>query len=430
MEMVEAWKHDHDALRKSLKRLQWDLHMIADDSAALRETYQAIIGPLREHIRNEEDALRPRAQRISPEAWGALSSMHARQHRLSRDIDRLLGKRRVPTDQLTSRLTDFVHELREDFAKEEREYFPAVENVATAAASPGDPWPTASVGHHEWPSPRSRGQPATPRLRHQHLLEASSVMACGGLLGLWLIARAARVDHAALFAGPAASFRPPVFAAAGGPAWSPKTLEPLRHLMVQDNNRLISLESFSRDALRRLFGKTRGMAADPLQVMLSMVADPERWQTQPCIRVDRPATRQQLGLDPAARYASFADMMANPLAQRALAEAQQKQQRRQRLSPVEQELLEVSARCLLLRRLFEQELQVVPPALEESKRWLPVLRPDGYITEQQVGIKRCWGTLLHAVRVEDASAITATAERLAGLLKNLHAQHRGLGKPL
>ncbi|MDP3723418.1 MAG: hypothetical protein Q8R91_07985 [Candidatus Omnitrophota bacterium] len=62
---------------------------------------------------------------------------------------------------------------------------------------------------------------------------------------------------------------------------------------------------------------------------------------------------------------------------------------------------------------------MVPPPSEATRRWLPILQPEGYPPEQQVALKRAWSLFLSSLREGDREEIQSASQRLAAVLENL-----------
>ena len=79
---------------------------------------------------------------------------------------------------------------------------------------------------------------------------------------------------------------------------APDPLEPLRSIAIQDGGRVKPFDTYARETARRVtgakpFGFQRVMGLDPVEWVLSMMADPGRWRNEPgLIRVTHAGLRE------------------------------------------------------------------------------------------------------------------------------------------
>ena len=212
-----------------------------------------------------------------------------------------------------------------------------------------------------------------------------------------------------------------VFAHADGastpPTWSPATLTTLRHLAIQHHGRLKPFESFARETLDFLTGRPRWGPTDPVQTVLWILADPERWQKEPLIWVPFVPLRDALGLDPHTSHVSYADLIATRKLMRLLPAIVEKQQRDEKLSMLEAETMDCYERFATLNSLFEQDLRVVPPRSSADQVWLPIFEPTGYPQDRQTQLQRAWTSLMAAIRQPSSSALDEAAVHVAQQLQ-------------
>ncbi len=202
-------------------------------------------------------------------------------------------------------------------------------------------------------------------------------------------------------------------------AVSPDALTTIRHLAIQHNGRQKPFDSFAREVLDRLTGSPRLGRQDPVETILALLASPEEWQDKRLIAVPFRPVREALGMDPKATHISLNEIVATRKLMRLLPALRDKLQRDEKLSMKEQETWDVFERFVLLNKLFEQELDFVPPASGTDPSWLPILRPSGYPEEQQLALRNAWTTLLTAIRDGKRDTLGGAAQQLATLLHGL-----------
>ena len=196
-----------------------------------------------------------------------------------------------------------------------------------------------------------------------------------------------------------------------------EALETLRHLAIQHNGRHKPLDSFARETLQLITGSPRVGHEDPVVTVLSMMANPARWQDAPLVDVPFIPLREALGLDRKTAHVSYNQLVETRTLMRMLPAIVEKQQREEKLSMLEQETMDAYERFVVLSGLMEQKLSLVPPPSMAERSWLPILEPLGYVQEQQATLRSAWTTCLTAVRDGQPHALTASARRLAEVLQ-------------
>jgi cytochrome c-type biogenesis protein CcsB len=107
-----------------------------------------------------------------------------------------------------------------------------------------------------------------------------------------------------------------LLAAASSQAASPSPWEPLRAVAVQDGGRLKPLDTFAREAARkvggpRAFGAETMKGLEPVEWVVAMLADPARWQSEPMVRVTDAALRAAVALPADRDRFSFRELVGH-----------------------------------------------------------------------------------------------------------------------
>jgi len=201
-------------------------------------------------------------------------------------------------------------------------------------------------------------------------------------------------------------------------AVSPKALQLVRLIAVQHDGRHKPFDSFAMEILAQVTGAPRIGRADPVATVLSIMAEPERWQDAPLLSIPFVPLREALGMSRKATHASYNELIASRKLMRLLPDIVAKQQRDEKLSMLENETMDAFQRFVSLSRLFEQHVELVPPPEGSPDRsWLPILQPQGYAAEPQLALRNGWTGLIEAIRSGEASSVEASAAQLAQVLR-------------
>ncbi|MDP3722860.1 MAG: cytochrome c biogenesis protein CcsA [Candidatus Omnitrophota bacterium] len=213
---------------------------------------------------------------------------------------------------------------------------------------------------------------------------------------------------------------PPVVAAASSAERiPPDALATLRHVAIQHAGRHKPFDSFARETLKRITGRFRFRDQDPVATVLSMAAEPERWQDEPILHVPSGPLQEALGLERGVTRVSYNSLIETRRLMRLLPPIVEKQRRDEKLSMREEETMDLYERFVSLNSVFEQRLELVPPAKGgATQSWLPILQPAGYPEGRQEVLRSAWTAFVTAVREHQPQAISASAHALADLLRS------------
>ena len=132
MSLTEMLRRDHQLLRRKLEFLESAMQLAPETQFVLREMCWSLAHMLTEHIRHENEVLRPYSNRIKAFTHWWMAQDHADQQIVLRDINALLlGGMKAPISRVVPPLTHLIEELREHMEEEEREVFPMVYCLAS-----------------------------------------------------------------------------------------------------------------------------------------------------------------------------------------------------------------------------------------------------------------------------------------------------------
>ena len=154
-------------------------------------------------------------------------------------------------------------------------------------------------------------------------------------------------------------------------------VDALRTVAVQDGGRVKPLDTFARESARRItggraFGAESVRGLDPVEWVVAMMADPERWKDAPIVRVSHSGLRAAVSLSATRDRYSFRELATHePLLEAAeAARAKEESGSETPLDPVEREVADLYGNLALMSDLFTGEaLRVVPASGDPSAAW-------------------------------------------------------------
>ena len=130
MTVTAMLKKDHEVLRRKLEFIETALQVAPQSVFVLRDMCHSLTNMLDAHIRREEQALAPYANRIRAILQYQAGEDHADQRTVLRDVNTmLLAGIKMPTSTVVDRLSHLIEELREHMADEEQHLFPAIDKA-------------------------------------------------------------------------------------------------------------------------------------------------------------------------------------------------------------------------------------------------------------------------------------------------------------
>ncbi len=197
-----------------------------------------------------------------------------------------------------------------------------------------------------------------------------------------------------------------------------ETLDIIRRMPVQHQGRVKPFDSFAWETLQSITGAAQWGRQDPVETVLSMLADPDHWQAEPLIAVPFRPLREALGLGPKTSHVSYNDLVGTRKLMRMLPAIVQKQQREEKLSMLEQETMDAFERFAALSSVFEHKLHVVPPASSTEQVWVTIAETKDYPQERQQAFRSAWTALATAVRDGQSAASISAAQQLVQTLRS------------
>ncbi len=201
---------------------------------------------------------------------------------------------------------------------------------------------------------------------------------------------------------------------------SPQAFREVRQLAVQHNGRVKPFDSFCWEVLDRVTGSARYQGQEPVETILSIMAEPDRWQETPVVSVPFRPLRENLGLGPKEGYISYGRLVSEKKLMRMLPAIVEKQQRDEKLSMLENETMDGYDRFVVLTELFQGKIHLVPPA--RGNVWETIGEAEGLSRERRAEIQQRWEDLLTAFREDRPAAVEEAASALAAELRAVNPE--------
>jgi cytochrome c-type biogenesis protein CcsB len=146
-------------------------------------------------------------------------------------------------------------------------------------------------------------------------------------------------------------------------------------LAVQDNGRRKPIDTFAKETLIRITGRSTYTSGarkwSPNDFVLSALLETHDWKTEPMVLVSFGKLKEQLGLDKTQRRFAFAQLTALPELNRLANEAHELRRAEKPLDRLQQEVMSVSERLALFAHVMDgSAFLIIPAAKNETDAWV------------------------------------------------------------
>jgi len=181
----------------------------------------------------------------------------------------------------------------------------------------------------------------------------------------------------------------------------------LGRLPVQDAGRLKPFDTFSREALQLIYGKSSYQGRDPNEIVLTWMLIPEHWLETDFVEIRHSGLKEALKLDKEVKYISPRALFTNERLPLVFQELQNLLQAKEKLNPYYSAVQRLENQLGLFQAIQSgKAIRVVPQ--KNSDTWLSVAELDGPLKDAFVNMTK---TFVEAVgKTQNAKEIPATPE--------------------
>jgi cytochrome c-type biogenesis protein CcsB len=216
-------------------------------------------------------------------------------------------------------------------------------------------------------------------------------------------------------------------------------LDALRRIAIQDGGRTKPFDTFARETARRLtgarpFGFESVKGLEPSEWVLSMLAVPDRWQSEKIVKVTHAGLREAAGLPKDTDLFSFKELTSHEGFLSAAEKAHEKvrKDREAKLDPIEREITDLYENLSVMAGVFSGEgLHIVPHPDDPKASWYSLADLEKADAPQVQRVKTLLTALVLAYREGDREGVGASAaalgKRLAEMAPSLYPEAKTLG---
>ena len=212
------------------------------------------------------------------------------------------------------------------------------------------------------------------------------------------------------------------------PARLPESLElsHIRRLVVQHDGRWPPLDTVARDFVESITGAENFRGRDAVLWLLAWTFDPAKWHDEPVIAIANAELRGEIGLDPARKVFSYAELVAHP-GLRELRHRVARIEKGRKMDPLESKVADLSERLGRLGTVFHGDaIAIVPDGDDPLGTWHAIgsLRETAEQDAASGAALQAWGDMRDAFLADDAEAFANTSLKLTEAAGALPAAHR------
>jgi cytochrome c-type biogenesis protein CcsB len=155
------------------------------------------------------------------------------------------------------------------------------------------------------------------------------------------------------------------------------TVEALRRLPVQNDGRVMPLDTMAREATEKVTGRARWQRIDPVALVLGWTIEPQRWANEAIVRIGGPDLAQALGYPAGQTHASFLGLVQNQTLMRLIGQARAVSGGGQPPSSLLHQAESIEERLVLLQRFLNREAIAPVPGADPRAAWSAPATPQG-----------------------------------------------------
>lgn len=175
-----------------------------------------------------------------------------------------------------------------------------------------------------------------------------------------------------------------------------KTGDALKFLPVQDGGRVKPYDSFAKEMLEIIYGKTSYEKRDATEIVMTWMLSPQAWQDKKIFEVRNHQVLDALKLPKDQRYFTGDEIFANEHFNLLRQELQAKRESKEKLNPYFQALQRLENQFFVFQEIASgRMLKVVPP--KEGNTWIAVADMESVHQEKFMDLTKAFVSYLGAV---------------------------------
>ncbi|KHD87735.1 MAG: cytochrome C biogenesis protein [Bdellovibrio sp. ArHS] len=185
--------------------------------------------------------------------------------------------------------------------------------------------------------------------------------------------------------------------------------EALKYLPVQDGGRIKPYDSFSREMLEIVYGKSKYEGRDATEIVMTWMLSPQAWNDKKIFEVRNHQVLSAMNLPKDQRYFSGEELFAGDRFNLLRQELQSKRETKEKLNPYFQALQRLENQYFVFQEIAAgRMLKVAPP--KEGTAWVAVADLEGPAQEKFMELTKAFVT--HIGAVATGADTSATAKEL------------------
>ena len=151
-------------------------------------------------------------------------------------------------------------------------------------------------------------------------------------------------------------------------SWADSHTAPLRELPVQDSGRVKPFDSFARENLELIYGKTTYEGKPAYEIVMTWLLQPQVWQDKPLIEVKHHLLKRALNLSSELKYISIDNLIKNERLPLVMQELQSKRETKDKLDPYGQAMQRLENQIFAFREIAAgRMIRLIPD--KDSANW-------------------------------------------------------------
>ncbi|MDK9700454.1 MAG: c-type cytochrome biogenesis protein CcsB [bacterium] len=191
-----------------------------------------------------------------------------------------------------------------------------------------------------------------------------------------------------------------------------------RMIPVLDGGRIKPLDTYAREQVRNIYGKSSIGGQDPLQSIFQWISDPDASAKAELILIDYLPLREKLGLNPGKKRFSLETLRDNAAFGALIEEVRHMPDNEQK--KIHKEAGATYHRAMTLSQVLNQDLPLVPPADPHQPWGSPARHDHGVANDEQIHrAMGYWVDMGKAFAMNDQNGFNTAASQFASTTKTM-----------
>lgn len=198
--------------------------------------------------------------------------------------------------------------------------------------------------------------------------------------------------------------------------------EGVRGLAVQDGGRIKPFDTFARESLQLIYGKSKLKEKQAIEVVFTWMLLPDVWAGMEIVHIDYRKLKEELDLPPTQKYFSPAQLMSHPKLPTLIQTVNNKQEVKERLNSYDQAIQKLSNQLSLFQAIsVGVHPGFIPNPEDENNKWKTF---EKFSEEERSAFNEITKAFVGVIRAQETEKVDDAPEKLAGAVAKFKSEYQ------